>query len=440
VVGGRRRHPAWGALLAVLGLTLLWWTGITAGQYMPAWGEAEPRCVLVGQCSTAEVEATLRNLWSAALAGVVVVLVGVLLGTRSLSRERPEPTSSPRTVLAHAAVAGLVGGVLAGVLVVPALASVFFAPHAVAGAVLGVWLVPSAALAAVDRAFDGASAQRAWLTALALTPTAAVCTGGLLWLVPLPVASTATIGVAFGAVVAAGVALLRTRRGPAAAGERAGVRGDGARLLVAVLVVVSVVAAVAGVQALGQRLARDLRPDPPVAAPPPVPTDPVEPLPAPAPTPTVPPLAPVEAAEPCAMEDLSLAVGGFDAAMGARAASLQATNVSATPCWVEGVPAVNLLQGGRPLDLAVGPGQAPTGGPAAAQRVGLAPTGSAYTLLTWRTYAGWADAETSQTVTAALDPAGPPVEVPITADFGPAPFDIADGGEWGIAPWAPPWN
>jgi hypothetical protein len=49
-------------------------------------------------------------------------------------------------------------------------------------------------------------------------------------------------------------------------------------------------------------------------------------------------------------------------------------------------------------------------------------------------------AETPQTVTAALDPAAPAVDGPVLAPYGPAPFDIADGGTWAIAPWAPPWN
>jgi hypothetical protein len=95
---------------------------------------------------------------------------------------------------------------------------------------------------------------------------------------------------------------------------------------------------------------------------------------------------------PCAQEDLRLVVGGFDAAMGARAASLRATDVGAAPCWPEGRPVVTLLQDGRPLDLTVEPGQSPTRVPAVEQRVGIAPGG------------------------------------------------YADGGSWGIAPWAPRWH
>jgi hypothetical protein len=148
----------------------------------------------------------------------------------------------------------------------------------------------------------------------------------------------------------------------------------------------------------------------------------------------------VDADVACDQADLGFAVTGWDAAMGARFASLQATNTGARPCWVEGIPAVTLLQGGRPLQLPAEPGQTADGSPAVVQRVGIAPGGNAYALLDWRTYAGWADDTTPQSVTVALAPGEPPVEAGIIGGPGPAPFDIADGGEWGIAAWAPPWN
>jgi hypothetical protein len=107
---------------------------------------------------------------------------------------------------------------------------------------------------------------------------------------------------------------------------------------------------------------------------------------------------------------------------------------------VAGVPVVVLLQGGRPLALQVGPGETPEGTPAESQRVGVAPGGTAFALLSWRTYGGWADAESPQAVSVALDPSSTLVTAAMPADSGPAPFDIADGGAWGIAPWAPPWN
>jgi hypothetical protein len=88
----------------------------------------------------------------------------------------------------------------------------------------------------------------------------------------------------------------------------------------------------------------------------------------------------------------------------------------------------------------VGPGETTDGTPAQPQRVGVGPGGTAVALLTWRSYGGWADLETAQAVTAALDPSSTLVTAAMPADAGPAPFDIADGGAWGIAPWAPPWD
>jgi hypothetical protein len=154
--------------------------------------------------------------------------------------------------------------------------------------------------------------------------------------------------------------------------------------------------------------------------------------------PAPPPVAGVTT--PCSETDLDFAVVGFDGAMGARAASLQATNVGSGPCWVEGTPVVVVLQGGRPLNLQVGPGQTPQGAPAQVQRVGLSPGGTALALLTWRSYGGWADADTPQSLTTALDATSTLVPAEVTGASGPAPFDIADGGAWAIAPWAPPWN
>jgi hypothetical protein len=43
-------------------------------------------------------------------------------------------------------------------------------------------------------------------------------------------------------------------------------------------------------------------------------------------------------------------------------------------------------------------------------------------------------------VVRAADPASPAVDVPVIAPYGPALSDIADGGTWVVAPWAPSWN
>ena len=44
----------------------------------------------------------------------------------------------------------------------------------------------------------------------------------------------------------------------------------------------------------------------------------------------------------------------------------------------------------------------------------------------------------SQSVTTALDVSSPPVEVGIVGGPPGAPFGLADGSAWAIAPWAPP--
>jgi hypothetical protein len=43
-------------------------------------------------------------------------------------------------------------------------------------------------------------------------------------------------------------------------------------------------------------------------------------------------------------------------------------------------------------------------------------------------------------VTVALAPGRRAADVRTVSDHGTAPFDLADGGAWAIAPWAPPWN
>ncbi len=177
---------------------------------------------------------------------------------------------------------------------------------------------------------------------------------------------------------------------------------------------------------------------PVVAAPPPttapLPTAPPGPTSAPiaAPTP-VPTPAPVLADAGCAPDDLQLTPGGWDAAMGLRAAAVVARNTGSGACWLEGVPEIALAQGGRPLRLAVRAGEvggspAPTG-----ERVGLAPGGAASVLLTWRTHAGWADATTPQTLTVTPVAGGPPVDLPL----GGAPMDVIDGAEVGVTGWRP---
>ena len=101
---------------------------------------------------------------------------------------------------------------------------------------------------------------------------------------------------------------------------------------------------------------------------------------------------------------------------------------------------MTLLQGGRPLQLTLAPGEMADGSPVVVQKVGIAPRGHAFAQLDWRTYGGEADDTTPQSVTVALTTGARPVPAGIVGGPGPAPFDIADGGSWGIGPWAPPWT
>ena len=107
------------------------------------------------------------------------------------------------------------------------------------------------------------------------------------------------------------------------------------------------------VWAAGTRYHPDAYVPPPAAAPPilPVPTTTPSTFPTPAPghTPTS-----VSARRPCRPGDLTLAVGEFEAAMGARAASISATNRSASACYLDGFATVRLRQGGGTLNLKIG--------------------------------------------------------------------------------------
>jgi Protein of unknown function (DUF4232) len=406
-----------------------------SARYRPSF--LDPNDPLPCSCSPAEAADALRQLWWAVGVGAALVVVGAALIVRSLGDHRPTPGRRFPAAL-HALVVGVGGAGACAVLSGPVVVALLVGEHAVPGAVLCVGLALAGTVAAADRAVGPgwSSPRRAWLTGLAaggLVTGAGVAVFGRVPDLP-PGPALAVVGGVVGLVVLAARTLLAPR------GHRSRTAlavGGTAALAAASLVAV----AVAVPEALLPR------PDvPAVAAPRPAapttesPTSTTTPPP-PAPE-TTPPPPPVRADVPCSAGDLRFHVPGFDAAMGARAASIRATNVGAQPCWVEGRPVVTLLQGGHPLTLTVEPGETPTGGTPVVQRVGIAPGGTAVALLTWRTYAGWADDTTPQALTVALGPGQPKADARIVAPpgAGPAPFDIADGGAWGIAPWAPPWN
>lgn len=397
---GRRRPRALPAALIAAGLLVMLAGEIRVRSFLPGW-------------------------WAVGC-GATVVVLGVGLTAALLPAGPSAPPPRPIGPWGHAALAGGTGLATSAVLVAPGALAVSLAPHAWVTVLCGLWIGQAVALAALERAVGVLPPQAAWLAGLGAgggalaTALGPVLTGQLRhsW-AEVVVLDT----VALAAVV------LAVRFGTAWTSGR----GAPAWLW-----------PVAAMLALGLAVAAVVAVLTPERAAPPVAGAVQNPVPSPA-VPTVPaqpptPLAPVAASVPCAQQDLSFAVAAFDGAMGARAASLQATNLSAAPCWVEGTPVVVVMQGGRPLSLSVGPGRTPDGAPAVPQRVGLAPGGMANALLTWRSYGGWADLETPQSVATALDANSSLVAAQITGVSGPAPFDIADGGAWAIAPWAPPAN
>ncbi|MGY1748905.1 DUF4232 domain-containing protein [Modestobacter sp. SYSU DS0511] len=414
---------AFGGLLAAAG-------AMRAGRYTPQWRESGPPCELAGECTAADVEAALQRLWWPVGGGLAVLVVAAVLLAWVLPARHAQQDARSFPAPVHALTAGVVvfgAALLAGF---PLLFAAFWGPHGLAVALAAAWLAQSAAVLWVGRFGDPAAATpgRAWLAALTASG-AGLGAVALTWaalegpgLEVLPVVDAVVVAVAV--LGHRSLQWLGQRPAwPSVAGGVAVLAG-GVLLLVGVLTPGPAESPVA----------YPAPPDEPYAAPTPTPTPTPTPIPTPTPTPTP---EPVVTDVPCAQQDLSFSVGGFDAAMGARAAALVATNTGSSPCWLEGVPVVVLLQDGEPLALQVGPGQTPDGGPAEVQRVGVAPGGAAFALLTWRSYGGWADQETPQAVTVALDASTTLVEARLTGHGGSAPFDIADGGAWGIAPWAP---
>jgi hypothetical protein len=118
--------------------------------------------------------------------------------------------------------------------------------------------------------------------------------------------------------------------------------------------------------------------------------------------------------------------------MGARVASLEATNSSEQPCYVDGFATVALSQGGSRVDVRSGTTSTAQPGVAGqATRVGLAPRHTARAALYWRGFGAAADTTTPQTLTVTLHAgsSGRPVDVE------PYAFDLAEGGELRVGNW-----
>lgn len=433
---------AWALVTA--GLLAMFWAAERSNRYRPNSFDPDDPLPCASRpegCPSPEgIEAALRTAWWWVGVGALLVLVGVALSVWRSSSAPHRRSHASFSAVVHAVLAAACSGVLLVLMSFPLVLALFMGPHAIPGALVATWLAEAGVLAGLDALIGRAGTpRRSWVTGLAVSAGVLGAMVWALWIDRIPADPWWSSAVVGAGAAGLGTLLARLLTDPLRPGGPARRRRGAA---VAVVVVLGIGSAVVAGDVLRRPLQLPVAAAPPPATPAPS-TEPPSPTPAPvtrpAPAPVTTPPPPVAADVPCTASDLRFTVPGFDGAMGARAASIQAANVGAAPCWVEGVPVVTLLQGGRPLRLTVEPGQSPQGGPAPVQRVGIAPGGRALALLTWRTYGGWADAETPQSLTVALDAASPPVPVVVSAS-GPAPFDIADGGAWGIAAWAPPWS
>jgi hypothetical protein len=418
----------------------------TAGRYLPHFGTGPSVCQDGAQCSPAELAAGLRFHWWVTGSALVVLVIALVLGACAVPAARTGAERHPLPPPVHAAVAGLAGGVLAAVSGLGLVFAAFISYQAIAVVAVGAGAVQALVLGGIDGLVGGpgSTLRRSWLTALVASAAGVLSGAAVIGWVTGSSATDSWGGVA--AVDGAGVAVA------VLAGRLLGRHADrvvepgpppspvrtalGAAALLTAVALALVAAWLPAVQPVGPRSWHAASAAPAATpAPNPVPEPLPTPVPAPAPTPA-PPRPAVVTDVPCTTADLSFETGVFDAAMGARFSSVQARNTGDAACYLEGFPAVTLLQGGRPLTLTVEPGRDPSGNPSVPVRVGLAPGDTAFAFLGWRTYAGWADATTPQSLTVALTSGGPPADVRIVSPHGGAPFDIADGGAWEVAAWA----
>jgi hypothetical protein len=412
-------------LVTAAGVLLVLGAAVAASRYTPFWFDTGEGCLLHGRCPGPATDTVLRVLWVLALAGLAVVLLGLVRTGRRLRTTPLPPPARPLPAWAEAAAGALIGTVLCLVLAPFALALVFVSELGVAAALCLFWLVQAAAVTALDRRVGPAhrSALPGWLAGLIISAVAlAALLGsvvGARWLDLFPVVD--------GAVIAIGLLLWRAvawRAGLAPAGVRPwSAPGAG----ITVLVVAVVVLLVGNVEGPAEGPA----PLPPVSTPAPRPAPP-EPA-APPPAAALP--APVDATVACSPDDLTWSTTGWDAAMGTRAVTVVATNHSAHPCYVDGFAEIAIAQGGRPLRLATEPGSATEPGVPAARRVGLAVGGAGSFSLVWNGNGAAADPHTPQALTVTLPGGTDPVAVPLGPR--PSPFDLVDGGTVRIGPWSP---
>ncbi|HEY4420326.1 MAG TPA: DUF4232 domain-containing protein, partial [Pseudonocardia sp.] len=408
------------------GLLVMLVGAATATRYAPFWFDPS-ECSLYDRCVTPESTAMLQAMWWVVGIGIVVVLAGLALTWRALPRT-PEPaTAYPLPVWGRAGAAALVGVTFGGVLGFFVLASALSALQAFPFALCAFWLLQGLALVWIQlRTGPARRAVRVdW--AIGLSASALAITVGALLAVPHR--SEDLFVIANAAVLVAAVLLDQVLPARAARLSESGPVQRSAAAVIAALAV-----AVAGYVVI--MAVPHPKPDAvPLSSPPAPQLHPAAPPPEQPTTSSVSaPAPPVEAATPCAPDDLTWSTTGWDTAMGTRAVTVVATHHGRRPCYLDGFAAITIAQGGRPLQLVIEPASlAQPSAPVAAQRVGVAPGGTSSFVVFWKGHGAAADQATPQTLDVVLPGAAGPSAVPLSE--GPAPFDVIDGATVTINAW-----
>ncbi|GAA1234094.1 DUF4232 domain-containing protein [Pseudonocardia alaniniphila] len=412
--------------VTVAGLLVMLVGAVVAARYTPFWFDPG-ECSLHDRCVTPKSTAMLQAMWWVVGIGIVVVLAGLALTWRALPGT-PEPTTAyPLPVWGRAGAAALVGVTFGGVLGFLVLGSMFFAFQAFPVALCVFWLLQGHALAWVQlRTAPPRRSVRADWT-IGLSVSAVAITVGALPAVP-------HLALALFALVNAAVlvaAVLLDQALPARTG-RLSEYGPVQRRAGTVLAALAVAVVGYVVFTAVPHPEPDTTPLPsppqlqPAIAPEKLPTTSNVPMPTP----------PVEADTPCAPDDLTWSTTGWDATMGSRAVTVVATHHGRRPCYLDGFAGITIAQGGRPLHLVVEPASiARPGLPVAAQRVGVAPRGTAAFTVFWKGYGAAADHKTPQTLDVVLPGGANPSAVPL--GDGPPPFDVVDGATVHVDAWRP---
>jgi len=427
-----RARETYARLLALPGLAVMVVAAVIASRYTPFWFDLSETCLNRDPCfSEVESAAVLRSTSWIAWAGLLLVVLSVGLTARAQSSaQRSSPSGSGAAI--HAGVSGLVAGPAAAAGLALALAGTLVSRLGWAVVVIA-WLGLAALLETLDLSLGRQrGARAAYLLSLGAALVGLVALGGTLavaGLGPAQIVGGVILSSLAVAVVTALGDVVQDRHFKPWAGRTA-----------AAITAIFVLGAGAG--GLGLLVPQKVWPAgtwsspnahvPPLAPALPRPAAPTAPA---APGPTQKPTS-VSARQPCSPGDLTMTLDGFDAAMGARAASVMVSNQGESACYLDGFATVRLLQGGQPLKLRIGttsseqPGMAFDGH---ATRVGIAPGHAARASLYWRGYGNAADQKTPQSLEVRLRPGVAAVPLEVTGPL----FDLIDGGELRVGNWLP---